>query len=208
MHHSPARLQNIAAVVKCLWHLEKETGTKNSRDLILALLVNYSVTLGKAFTLPFYRSSACVTAQTGTTGLTCQPGERAGMLNSSPGYTAAWLPLIPFVLPLEQTPGAPAPHTVNTLPRRCSPPIRLPPRVPASPRHSQGFICSPRLGFLPTPVAQLSTLALHQASRTKSNRTVFLLTDHKKLQGERCFTLLLCIHATDYKYNSGKSFIN
>lgn len=70
MHQSAARLRNSAAVVQYLQCLEKETGTKNSGGLILALLVNYSVgitvpkvTLGKAFPSPFRGRSACATAE-------------------------------------------------------------------------------------------------------------------------------------------------
>lgn len=63
MHQSPARLHNIAAVAKYLWNLEKETGTKSSRGLILALLVNDCVISGKVFAFYFYETSSCVTAK-------------------------------------------------------------------------------------------------------------------------------------------------
>lgn len=140
MHQSPARLQNIAATVKYLWHLEKHTGTKNSRGLIPALEVNYS-DFGQSIYLAFLWEFSFCDCKTGTTAPTCCPGELGGMTNSSPGTAAAWQSLIPSEQPLEETPGGPALQTVDT--RRCSPSVRLLPgslpapgihRVPHAPR--------------------------------------------------------------------------
>ena len=144
MHQSPARLQNIAAVVQYLWHLEKETGRKNSRGLILTLLVNYTVTLGKAFILPFYGCSTCVTTKwvpqdVPAAQVSCRDDEFI------PRLCGAWQSRVPFVLPLEQTSRAPAPHTVDALPRQAS---RQPPsQPPCQPPEFTGFHLLPQIRF-------------------------------------------------------------
>lgn len=138
--------------------------------------------------------------KTGTTGLTCCPGGLAGMMDSSPGFAAAWWSLLPSVPPLQQPPE----------PQRC---ILQPPSAstqgPCQPRAPTGFHLLPKIRFPScssgaTAHACLAPGFPHHGKLTRAPTHLLII----RSCGEQCFTLLLCILATDYKYNSGKSFLN
>lgn len=201
-HQSPARLQNIAAIVKYLWHLEKDTGTKNSRGLIPALAVNYSVTLGKAFTLLSYGSSASVTvkrvpqhlppAQVSWEGWWIHP--QAQQLPGSPRSPLS----NPWRKPPEPQPCRRSIQGAAALPSASS-------QGPCRPQAFTGFHTLPEIRFpsRTSGAALHARLAAGLPAPSQTGRCSHLLVI-KKLQGERCFALLLCILATNYKYNSGK----